>query len=43
MFKLGHKNKVVASHAMNMTSSRSHTIFSLSVESVDTNDLESTA
>ena len=35
LFRLGSKNRVLASHNLNDTSSRSHTIFSLTVESHD--------
>ena len=41
LFKLGQKNKVTASHAMNMNSSRSHTIFSIQIESAVSNDVDS--
>lgn len=35
LFRLGSKNRVLASHNLNDTSSRSHTIFCLTVESHD--------
>lgn len=35
LFNLGLKNKVVAAHNLNHQSSRSHCIFTLTVESVD--------
>ena len=37
LFTLGQKNKVTASHSMNINSSRSHTIFTVTVESIDKN------
>lgn len=41
LFKEGIKNKVMASHRMNHASSRSHTIFSLSVSKIDVNKPDS--
>ena len=38
LFKEGIRNKIMASHRMNHASSRSHTIFSLSVTKVNVND-----
>ena len=35
LFHFGIKNKVIGSHKMNLTSSRSHTIFSITVEQID--------
>ena len=37
LFKEGIKNKIMASHNMNHASSRSHTIFSLTVNKIDVN------
>ena len=41
LFKEGIKNKIMASHRMNHASSRSHTIFSLSVQKIDVNKPDS--
>ena len=35
LFHLGIKNKITASHRLNIASSRSHTILCIKVESVD--------
>ena len=35
LFNFGLRNKVIGSHKMNLTSSRSHTIFSIHVEQID--------
>ena len=35
LFNYGLRNKVIGSHKMNLTSSRSHTIFSLTLEQID--------
>lgn len=35
-FHYGIKNKVIGSHKMNLTSSRSHTIFTFTLETIDT-------
>lgn len=35
LFRLGVKNKIIASHNLNAQSSRSHAIFSMTVQSVD--------
>ncbi len=35
LFKIGSKNRVLASHNLNDVSSRSHTIFCLTIESQD--------
>lgn len=42
LFHAGLKNKVIGSHKLNMTSSRSHTIFTLTCEQVDNGDFENT-
>ena len=36
LFQTGVKNRVVGSHSLNATSSRSHSILSLMIEAVDT-------
>jgi len=38
LFKEGIKNKIMASHRMNHASSRSHTIFSLTVSKMNVNN-----
>ncbi len=35
LFHIGIKNKVVGSHKLNLSSSRSHTVFTITVESID--------
>lgn len=40
LFQIGVNNKVVASHSMNHQSSRSHCIFTLTVETVDPTALD---
>ena len=42
LFHFGLKNKVVGSHKMNMTSSRSHTILTLTLESIDAENPDNT-
>lgn len=42
LFYYGLKNKVIGSHKMNLTSSRSHTIFSLVLEQIDGNHPDNT-
>ena len=38
LYKFGQKNKVLASHNLNEVSSRSHSIFALTLESMDLKD-----
>jgi hypothetical protein len=40
LFHFGIKNKIVASHNMNHASSRSHSIFTITIESFDPQNLE---
>lgn len=40
LFNQGIKNKIVASHNLNHASSRSHTIFTITVETVDPSNLD---
>ena len=40
LFNSGIKNKVVASHNLNHASSRSHAIFTITVETVDPSNLD---
>ena len=40
LFNFGIKNKVVASHNMNQASSRSHAIFTLTLETVDPSNID---
>ena len=35
LFNFGLRNKVIGSHKMNLTSSRSHTIFSITMEQIN--------
>ncbi len=42
LFHFGIKNKVVGSHKMNMTSSRSHSIFTMTLESIDAENPDNT-
>lgn len=42
LFYYGLKNKVIGSHKMNLTSSRSHTIFSMVLEQIDGNHPDNT-
>ena len=39
IYNYGIQNKIVASHNLNLTSSRSHSIFSLTVENVDSTNV----
>ena len=38
LFHFGIKNRVVGAHKLNMSSSRSHTIFTVNVEQIDLNN-----
>ena len=40
LYHFGIKNKIVASHNMNNCSSRSHSLLSLTVEQVDTSNID---
>ena len=40
LFQLGTTNKIMASHTMNRTSSRSHTIFTIRVNSVSISNIK---
>lgn len=40
LFNAGIKNKVVASHNLNHASSRSHAIFTITIETVDPSNLD---
>jgi hypothetical protein len=40
LFHAGIKNKVIGSHKMNMSSSRSHTVFTVTCEAIDQGDFE---
>ena len=40
LFHQGIKNRITASHRLNLSSSRSHTILSIKIESIDLNNSE---
>ena len=43
LYQFGIKNRVIASHNMNQTSSRSHVIFTITVESISKTNLKEIA